>query len=59
MVELYNQNLLAFGTSIDAVCEWMKARGYLARVLVGSDMVEFRAEHHDRLYNVFFERESA
>jgi FkbM family methyltransferase len=59
LVELYNQNLQAFGTSIDEVCTWMKSRGYRARVLVGGSMVEFRAEHHDRLYNVFFERESA
>jgi FkbM family methyltransferase len=54
LIELYNQNLRAFGTSIDEVCAWMTERGYRAYVLVDGAPVAFASEHHDRLYNVFF-----
>jgi FkbM family methyltransferase len=54
LIELYNQNLRAFGTSIDEVCAWIVGRGYHAYVLVDGAPVAFAPEHHDRLYNVFF-----
>lgn len=59
LIELYNQNLQAFGNSIVEVCAWMNARGYRAYVLVDGTPVAFAAEHHDQLYNVFFAPEAA
>jgi FkbM family methyltransferase len=54
LIELYNQNLRAFDTSIDEVCTWMVDRGYRAYVLIDGAPVAFAREHHDRIYNVFF-----
>lgn len=54
MIELYDQNLAAFGTSIDEVADWMAGRGYVAYVLVDRAPVPFAREHHNEIYNVFF-----
>jgi FkbM family methyltransferase len=54
LIELYDQNLAAFGTSIDEVTAWMTARGYDAYVLIDRVPVPFAHEHHNKIYNVFF-----
>jgi FkbM family methyltransferase len=56
MVELYDQNLQAFGTSIGEVVDLMTSRGYRPYVLVEGQRVPFLAEHHNQHYNVFFEK---
>lgn len=56
MIELYDQNLQAFGTSIDEVVALMARHRYRPYVLDGADRVPFRTEHHNRHYNVFFEK---
>lgn len=54
LIELYDQNLVAFGTSIDEVTAWMNRHGYIAYVLVDRVPVPFAVEHHNKIYNVFF-----
>lgn len=54
LIELYDQNLAAFGTSIGEVTAWMTGRGYRPYVLVDRRPVPFAAEHHNAIYNVFF-----
>jgi FkbM family methyltransferase len=54
LIELYDQNLAPFGTSIDAVTARMASHGYHAYVLVRRRPVPFAREHHNAIYNVFF-----
>jgi FkbM family methyltransferase len=54
LIELYDQNLAPFGTSIDAVTARMASHGYRAYVLVERRPVQFSREHHNVIYNVFF-----
>jgi FkbM family methyltransferase len=54
LMELYNQNLAPFGTSIDEVMARMTGHGYQAYVLVDRQPVPFAREHHNLIYNVFF-----
>ena len=54
LIELYDQNLTAFGTSIDEVTAWMTGRGYDSYVLIERAPVPFAPEHYNEIYNVFF-----
>jgi FkbM family methyltransferase len=54
MIELCEQNLSPFGTSIDSIVDALRAREYTPWVAIGSRLVPFRAEHRDRYFNVFF-----
>jgi FkbM family methyltransferase len=54
LIELYQQNLAPFGTSIDEITARMTGHGYQAYVLVERRPVPFEREHHNVIYNVFF-----
>lgn len=56
LIELYDQNLNAFGTSIDQILRRMTGWGYRAYVLVDGKAVSFATAHHNVHYNVFFTR---
>lgn len=57
MIELYDANLHAFGTSIGAVVELMRGFGYAGFVCHGRGRTEPLAErHYNRNVNVFFGR---
>lgn len=56
MIELYDMNLEAFGTSISEVLKFMEHVGYRPYVLIDGQKVVFAPAHHNRHYNVFFER---
>ena len=60
MIELYDENLNAFGSSIDSVVGHLYRAGYAAFVCAGNGrMVPFAREHHNRKVNVFFLRRDA
>jgi len=54
LIELYDQNLSVFGTSIDEVTGHMRQWGYRPYVLVNGAKVPFERHHHNQHYNVFF-----
>jgi FkbM family methyltransferase len=54
LMELYDENLSAFGASIDDVALRMSAWGYAAHVLIDGVPVLFSPKHHNVHYNVFF-----
>jgi len=56
MIELYDMNLEAFGTSITEVLGFMIGLRYRPYVLIDGSKVAFAPAHHNRYYNVFFER---
>ena len=56
MIELYDSNLAAFGTSISTVVELMQAWRYRPYVLIDEQKVAFTPAHHNQHFNVFFER---
>jgi FkbM family methyltransferase len=54
LIELYDQNLVVFGTSVAEVAVRMEHWGYQAYVLIEGQQVPFAREHHNVHYNVFF-----
>lgn len=56
MMELYDNNLKIFGSSISKVIEKMASYGYSPYVLVNKTKVTFEDKHHNEYYNVFFEK---
>jgi FkbM family methyltransferase len=56
MIELFDKNLQAFGTSIAQVVAWMVRHGYRPYVLVEGRRLPFEEQHHNVHYNVFFDR---
>jgi FkbM family methyltransferase len=54
LIELYNQNLQVFGTSIDEVTARMTDLGYRPYILIDGAEVAFERAHHNHFYNVFF-----
>jgi FkbM family methyltransferase len=56
MIELFDKNLQAFGTSITEVVAWMTQRRYRPYVLIEGRKAPFELSHHNVHYNVFFER---
>ena len=58
MVELYDGNLAAFGTSISRVVEVLKGLGYSAIVPLSEGLTEaYNLSHYNRVVNVFFVRD--
>jgi FkbM family methyltransferase len=57
LLELYDQNLQAFGTSIGDVLQRMQEHGYVAYVLVGGVARPYEPRDHNQIYNVFFRTE--
>jgi len=55
LVELYDQNLSVFGTSIGEVVDRMAQWAYRPYVLIDGARVPFGPAHHNLHYNVFFE----
>lgn len=55
LIELYDKNLLVFGTEIAEVVRTMEDWGYRAYVLIDGRKEAFVAAHHNVHYNVFFE----
>lgn len=56
MIELYDQNLRMFGTSIDEIVSLMNSYGYSPNVIIDGIKKEFLRDHHNIYYNVFFEK---
>jgi FkbM family methyltransferase len=56
MTELYDRNLAAFDTSICVVVDLMTSWRYRPYVLIDGRKAAFALEHHNKYYNVFFER---
>jgi hypothetical protein len=55
LLELYDENLRPYGTSVDALVRTMADFGYLAYcVSRGGEPVRFGPQHHNLKYNVFF-----
>jgi len=55
MIELFSKYLNKYSSSIDEVCSYLSQFGYVSSVLDGKgDLIPFRKEHHDKIYNVFF-----
>lgn len=54
LLELYDQNLTVFGTSIDDVTSQMASWGYRPHVLIGGVEAPFEQAHYNLHYNVFF-----
>jgi hypothetical protein len=55
MIELYSDHLKKFGSSISQICEYLNDFGYQPRVLDNhGNLMPFRTEHHNKMYNVFF-----
>ena len=55
MIELYSDHLQKFGSSISQICDYLNHFGYEPHVLDNSgNLVPFRTEHHNKIYNVFF-----
>lgn len=55
LIELYDQNLEAFGTSIAEIVGLMESSHYRPYVLIEGKKVPFSPAHHNVHYNVFFE----
>lgn len=54
MLELYEPMLVHYGSSIDEILGQMEGFGYRAFVFASGQLVRFRREHYNRLYNVLF-----
>jgi FkbM family methyltransferase len=54
LIELYDQNLSVFGTSITEIIDRMADWGYRPYVLIDGARVPFARAHHNLHYNVFF-----
>lgn len=54
MLELYEPMLTHYGSSIDEILRQMEGFGYRPFVFAGGQLVRFRREHYNRLYNVIF-----
>lgn len=54
LIELYDQNLTVFGTSIDDVAAHMADWGYRPYVLIDGVEAPFERTHYNLHYNVFF-----
>ena len=55
LLELYDQNLEAFGSSVMSVVEEMKRLGYVPHVLSDEEkLMPFTEESKQRYYNVWF-----
>lgn len=54
MLELYEPMLTHYGSSIDEILSQMEGFGYRAFVFASGQLVRFRREHYNRLYNVLF-----
>ena len=56
MIELFDKNLVAFGSSIQAVVSRMEGWGYEPYAVVDGAKQPFTRAHHNVNYNVFFSR---
>ena len=56
LMELYDQNLKVFGSSIEKVLELMSNYGYTAVTLIKGTKVVFEKKYYNVHYNVFFEK---
>jgi hypothetical protein len=56
LIELYDPNLRAFGTSISEVVTFLEQVRYRPYILIEGNKVPFKPAHYNRYYNVFFER---
>ena len=56
LMELYDQNLKVFGSSIEKVLEMMGNYGYTAFTLIKGTKVVFKKKYYNKHYNVFFEK---
>jgi FkbM family methyltransferase len=54
LMELYDQNLNAFSTSIEKILLIMNDYCYSPYILDYSGLIEFEPRHHNKNYNVFF-----
>jgi len=59
MMELCDDNLAAFGTSVDGLVARMKASGYTAWIASSSGLKSFEPQHYNVHFNVYFLRSDA
>ncbi len=55
LIELFDQNLKPFGTSITRIVEFMSRLGYCGLVLENGQTRRLMPRHYNRIYNAFFE----
>lgn len=56
LIELYDENLVPFNTSIEKILPIMLGYRYTPFVLVDGRKTQFQKEHYNKYYNVFFEK---
>jgi FkbM family methyltransferase len=56
LIELFDENLLPFATSVPKILNLMIEYGYSPFILIGGQKTSLEKRHYNKYYNVFFEK---